>query len=199
MRLHTDRTHAGAAAAMRDGEGLVQVQVADVSADLARFHQTDHRVHVRAVDIDLTTEVMGDLLTYSNKTFTVSSISATGNSRIDSGAILQKIATKPGDLYDPVVLREDIKSVFSMGYFDNVEVEVEDESEGKAVVFRVVEKPLINEVVVTGAAAISFPAVLFAVSSGIFSSSFSKCSSLYSDISCILSSALFSSAVKSKV
>ncbi len=102
----------------------------------------------------LTAEVMGDLLTYSNKTFTVASITATGNTRIDTGAILQKIASKPGDLYDPVILREDIKAVFSMGYFDNVEVEVEDEHNGKAVVFRVVEKPLINEVIITGAAAV---------------------------------------------
>ena len=102
----------------------------------------------------LTAEIMRDLLTYSNKTFTVSSISATGNVRIDSGAILQKISTKAGDLYDPAVLREDIKSVFSMGYFDNVEVDVQDDGEGKAVVFQVVEKPLINEVLITGAGAI---------------------------------------------
>ena len=133
----------------------ISVDAAIFDAVTAKAPHTAYRVGESAQELPrLTTEVMGDLLTYSNKTFTVSSISATGNSRIDSGAILQKIATKPGDLYDPVVLREDIKSVFSMGYFDNVEVEVEDESEGKAVVFRVVEKPLINEVVVTGAAAI---------------------------------------------
>lgn len=133
----------------------ISVDAAIFDAVTAKAPHTAYRVGESQQDLSrLTAEVMGDLLTYSNKTFTVSSITAVGNTRIDTGAILQKIATKPGDLYDPVVLREDIKSVFSMGFFDNVEVEVEDESDGKAVVFRVVEKPLINEVVITGAAAI---------------------------------------------
>jgi hypothetical protein len=35
MRLHADRAHARAAAAMGDAEGLVQVEVADIGADLA--------------------------------------------------------------------------------------------------------------------------------------------------------------------
>ena len=39
---------------MRDAEGLVQVQVRDVRAELARPSQPDHRVQVRPVDIDLT-------------------------------------------------------------------------------------------------------------------------------------------------
>ena len=46
---------------MRDAEGLVQVQVADIPADIARTRQTDHRVHIRPVDIDLPTVIMGDL------------------------------------------------------------------------------------------------------------------------------------------
>lgn len=133
----------------------ISVDAAIFDAVSSKAPHSAYRVGESAQELQkLTGEIMGDLLTYSNKTFTVSSISATGNSRIDTGAILQKIATKPGDLYDPVVLREDIKSVFSMGYFDNVEVEVQDESSGKAVLFRVVEKPLINEVVITGAAAV---------------------------------------------
>ncbi|CUH41249.1 hypothetical protein RUM4293_00117 [Ruegeria atlantica] len=61
MRLDADRTHAGAAAAMRDAEGLVQVQVADVTANVTRTRQADHGVHVGAVDIDLTAVIMGDL------------------------------------------------------------------------------------------------------------------------------------------
>ena len=61
MRLDADRAHAGAAAAMRDAEGLVQVQVADIAAQIARARQADHRVHVGAVDIDLAAMLMGDL------------------------------------------------------------------------------------------------------------------------------------------
>ncbi|MPL94939.1 hypothetical protein SDC9_41102 [bioreactor metagenome] len=61
MRLHPDRAHARATTAMRDGEGLVQVEMADVAADLSGLHQANERVHVRAVDIDLAAVFMGDL------------------------------------------------------------------------------------------------------------------------------------------
>ena len=54
VRRDRDRTDAGAAAAVRDAERLVQVEVADVAAELARPGQPDERVEVRAVDVDLT-------------------------------------------------------------------------------------------------------------------------------------------------
>lgn len=133
----------------------ISVDSAIFDAVSAKAPHTAYRVGESVQELPrLIAEVIRDLLTYSNKPFTVSSITATGNVRIDTGAILQKISTKAGDLYDPVVLREDIKSVFSMGYFDNVEVDVQDEGEGKAVVFQVVEKPLITEVIITGAGTI---------------------------------------------
>ena len=55
-----DRAHARAAAAVRDAERLVQVQVADVGADVARAREADHRVHVRAVDVDLAAVLVHD-------------------------------------------------------------------------------------------------------------------------------------------
>ena len=53
MRLDADRPHAGAAAAMRDAEGLVQVHVADVGAELGGPREADQRIEVGAVEIDL--------------------------------------------------------------------------------------------------------------------------------------------------
>ena len=50
---HADRPHAGPAAAVRDGEGLVQVEVADVGADVAGRGQADLGVHVGAVHVHL--------------------------------------------------------------------------------------------------------------------------------------------------
>ena len=58
VRAHRDRADAGAAAAVRDAERLVQVQVADVAAELARPGQPDQRVEVGAVDVDLTAGVV---------------------------------------------------------------------------------------------------------------------------------------------
>ncbi|MCI5225255.1 MAG: outer membrane protein assembly factor BamA [Candidatus Electrothrix sp. AX2] len=91
-----------------------------------------------------------DVLSYTNRNFIIASLIPEGNNRIDSGAILQKISTKPGDTYSPDILRKDLKQVFSMGYFDNVEIDVNDSPEGKKVIFRVQEKPLIKNVTFTG-------------------------------------------------
>ncbi len=103
----------------------------------------------------VTGDVVGTMMTYSNRSAVVASIAPEGNERIDAGAILQKISTKPGDLYDPSTLRQDLKAVFSLGYFDNVEIESTDSEGGKKVVFRVKEKPLVSSVVITGADEIS--------------------------------------------
>ena len=55
-----DRADARAAAAVRDAEGLVQVEVADVAAELARRGHADQRVHVGAVDVDLAAVAVDD-------------------------------------------------------------------------------------------------------------------------------------------
>ena len=49
------RPHPGSAAAVWDAEGLVQVQVRDVPAELSRLGQAEERVQVRPVDVDLAT------------------------------------------------------------------------------------------------------------------------------------------------
>ena len=54
VRGDTDRAHARTAATVRNAERLVQVQVADVGADVTGAADTDHRVHVRAVHVHLT-------------------------------------------------------------------------------------------------------------------------------------------------
>ena len=53
-----NRPHAGSAAAVRNAEGLVEVEVANVGADVGRTAEADLRVHVRAVHIDLAAAVV---------------------------------------------------------------------------------------------------------------------------------------------
>ncbi len=60
MRRDADRAHARTAAAVRDAEGLVQVEVADVGADIARAAEADLRVHVGAVHVDLPAMLVHD-------------------------------------------------------------------------------------------------------------------------------------------
>ena len=53
MLRHADRADAGTAAAVRNAKGLVQIEMANVGADVARAAEADLRVHVRAVHVNL--------------------------------------------------------------------------------------------------------------------------------------------------
>jgi outer membrane protein insertion porin family len=96
------------------------------------------------------TEITGDILSYTGRSFLIASIAPEGNKRIDSGAILRNISTRAGDFYEPDQLRDDLKNVFKMGYFDDVRLKVEDTDKGKKVIFEVVEKPVIGQVSISG-------------------------------------------------
>ena len=54
MLRHRDRSDTGTAAAVRDAEGLVQVEVGDVTAEATGLCQSEQGVEVGAVDVDLT-------------------------------------------------------------------------------------------------------------------------------------------------
>ena len=60
MPRHADRPDARATAAMRDAEGLVQIQVADVRADAAGVGEADLCVQVRAVHVHLSAVFVDD-------------------------------------------------------------------------------------------------------------------------------------------
>ena len=60
MRLHPNRPHARPPAAMRNGKGFMQVQMANIAANFARFHQPHQRIHICAVQIHLPPKVMGN-------------------------------------------------------------------------------------------------------------------------------------------
>ena len=51
---HADRAHAGAAAAVRDAESFVQVEMADVRPDIAGAAEGDLRVEIGTIHINLT-------------------------------------------------------------------------------------------------------------------------------------------------
>lgn len=87
---------------------------------------------------------------FTSRTDVIATIAPEGNIKIDSGAILQKINTKPGDPYNPEALREDLKSIFKLGYFDDIRIEVVQKPEGKAVTFRITEKPVIRSIYYSG-------------------------------------------------
>ncbi len=77
---------------------------------------------------------------------TVSEVVVRGNRRIDSAAILNAVSSKTGERLDSDRTDADIRSIFSLGQFRDVQVSTESGSAGLVLVFSVVEKPIIREV-----------------------------------------------------
>ena len=76
----------------------------------------------------------------------VTLIEVQGNRRIESATILAKIKTREGSTFDPAQLREDIKTLYQLGHFEDVQVKTEGFEKGLKVIFWVKEKPLIREI-----------------------------------------------------
>jgi len=104
---------------------------------------------IASLDVVLS-DVLGQVNDYVRRDQFIADIAPEGNRRIDSGAILRKIKTKAGDSYNPAVLREDLKAIYKMGYFNDVQIDVTDTNQGKKVLFRVIEKPAISSITYSG-------------------------------------------------
>ncbi len=74
----------------------------------------------------------------------ISEIIITGNKRIEVDAIERYIKSKPGDVYLPSRLSSDLKSIYSMGYFEDIRIEAKDMPAGKRITFQVKEKSTIR-------------------------------------------------------
>lgn len=131
------------------GEFSIDVKYFDLLApqNPVYFYQTakSKKALPRAID-----EIVQSVAQYNKRQFRIAAIAPEGNTRIDSGAILRRISTKRGDLYNQATLREDMKAIFKMGYFDDVQIDVADGANGKKITFRLREKPVIKSVIYNG-------------------------------------------------
>jgi len=74
----------------------------------------------------------------------IAKVLVTGNKRIEADAIKKNIKTKPGDVYIAKSLSQDLKAVYSMGYFEDIRIDAEKSPKGKVITFRVKEKASIR-------------------------------------------------------
>ena len=80
----------------------------------------------------------------------VEEIRLVGNMRIKEDLIYPNLTTKPGDILDYKKLNTDLRNLYKMGYFENIEVKLEKGAKGAIVVFEFKENPSIKEVVFKG-------------------------------------------------
>ena len=80
----------------------------------------------------------------------VLAVEVEGNKRIETDAIKRVIKIRPGDTYNLQNVSEDLKAIFAMGYFDDIQVEVESLPDGNKIIFKVKEKPTLRNVRIKG-------------------------------------------------
>jgi outer membrane protein insertion porin family len=73
-----------------------------------------------------------------------------GNRRVQEAVILGRIQSRPGGSFNPSQLSEDVRSVFALGFFDDVRTRVEDFEGGVRLTFSVVERPFVRDVEFAG-------------------------------------------------
>lgn len=82
----------------------------------------------------------------------IKEVKIAGNLRVEEDAIRLHLKARPGDPFNPGLVDEDVKSVYRMGFFDDVKAELSTEG---VLTYLVKERPYIREVKILGNAQVS--------------------------------------------
>jgi outer membrane protein insertion porin family len=83
-------------------------------------------------------------------TIEIKQIEIQGNQRIETEAIRARVKTQTGSFLVPDELREDLKAIYEMGYFEDVQIKTEPLTDGIKVTFIVKERPYLVDVQYAG-------------------------------------------------
>jgi len=86
----------------------------------------------------------------SQRPILIRELAVEGNRRVQEAVILGRVQAKIGSPFNPSQLSEDIRAVFALGFFDDVQLKVEDFEGGVKVTFVVTERPFVRDVDFTG-------------------------------------------------
>src|SRR5688572_32030840 len=76
-------------------------------------------------------------------------VKISGNLRVEDDGIRLHLKSRPGELFDSGLVEQDVKAIFRMGFFDDVQAELSPDG---VLTYAVKEKPYIREVKIQGAA-----------------------------------------------
>ncbi len=100
-----------------------------------------------------------EILTRTGLIQKIIKIAIKGNRKIESAVITQQIKSQTGKSFNEADITADIKTIFKMGFFQDVSAEVAEVPEGKVITFIVLEKGLISEIRVKGNKALDRDAI----------------------------------------
>lgn len=81
---------------------------------------------------------------------TVTDVAITGNSAVDAATITKVIKVKAGDTLAADAVKQDMQSIYELGYFFDVVANFTEVPEGVKVVYTVMENPVLQDVVIKG-------------------------------------------------
>ncbi len=73
-----------------------------------------------------------------------------GNRKVEDDAIKVNLKTQPGVSLTQEMLRDDVRTIWKMGFFEDVQIESTESKAGLVIVFVLKEKPAINKIYVAG-------------------------------------------------
>ncbi len=77
-------------------------------------------------------------------------ITILGNVKVEEGVIRGAMKSREGESFSAEQVREDLRSIFGLGYFSDIQVDIKSAPQGKEIIFIVAEKPSIKEILITG-------------------------------------------------
>src|SRR6056297_773699 len=80
----------------------------------------------------------------------INAISIQGNDHISNGEITSVIETKIGDSLNRDLLKKDLKTIYDLGYFQDVKISFKNYQGGLELIFEVIENPVLKEIEITG-------------------------------------------------
>lgn len=83
---------------------------------------------------------------------TLKDVKISGNLRVEDDGIRLHLKSRPGELFNSGIVEQDVKAIFRMGFFDDVQAELSPDG---VLTYAVKEKPYVRELKVQGASQVS--------------------------------------------
>jgi outer membrane protein insertion porin family len=89
---------------------------------------------------------------YGQEKLTLKDVKISGNLRVEDDGIRLHLKSRPGEPFNSATVEQDVKAIFRMGFFDDVQAELSPDG---VLTYAVKEKPYVREVKVQGASQVS--------------------------------------------
>lgn len=80
----------------------------------------------------------------------INKIEVKGNKRISIATIKSALKIKEGDVYDARAVSQEVDAIWMLGFFSNIEIEIEPYEDGIKLIFVVSEQPIIRDIIYVG-------------------------------------------------